>query len=148
MPSRYGTGELYGFDFCALPSARIRELSSAPYKSQPCPFKPAVPGKPAPRCNKKGGVCSLRQLDQDGEERVGGKGEPVITCPNRFLEGNLVAEWVGETLLGTSKPVVISELPFLMGEIQAEEGEEDAVGKIDDPGERGRGAYWWNANVP
>jgi hypothetical protein len=49
-------------------------------------------------------------------------------CPNRFLEGSLVAQWVGETLLGTSKPVVISELPFLMGEIQAEEeAEQDAV---------------------
>jgi hypothetical protein len=62
-----------------------------------------------------------------------GQGEPVTTCPNRFLEGNVVAQWVGETLLGTSKPVVISELPFLMGEIQAaEDTEQDAVGKIDE----------------
>ncbi len=133
MPSRYGTGELYGFDFSALPPERIRELASAPYKSQPCPFKPAQPGKPAPRCNKKGGVCSLRQFVQDGQGRVEGRGEPVTTCPNRFLEGTLVAQWVGETLLGTSRPVVISELPFLMGEIEAEEGrDEDAVGKIDE----------------
>jgi hypothetical protein len=132
MPSRYGTGELYGFDFCALPPARIRELSSAPYKSQPCPFKVAAPGEFAPRCNKKGGVCSLRVLEQSADGRAEGKGEPVVTCPSRFLEGNLVAEWVGETLLGTSRQVVISELPFLMGEIQAEEGEEDAVGKIDE----------------
>jgi hypothetical protein len=49
------------------------------------------------------------------------------------LEANLVAQWVGETLLGTSEPAVISELPFLMGEAQAEEGaDEDAVGKIDE----------------
>jgi hypothetical protein len=132
MPSRYGTGELYGFDFCALSPARTRELSSAPYKSQPCPFKPAVAGKSAGKCNKRGGVCSLRQLDQDAGGQVVGVGEPVITCPNRFLEGSLVAQWVGETLLGTSRPAVISELPFLMGEIQSEEGEEDAVGKIDE----------------
>ncbi len=59
-------------------------------------------------------------------------GEPVITCPSRFLEANLVAQWVGETLLGTSKPVVISELPFLMGDTQAEEDTGDAVGKIDE----------------
>ncbi|MGO8700696.1 MAG: NotI family restriction endonuclease [Limisphaerales bacterium] len=26
MPSRYGTGELYGFDFCALSPARIRGM--------------------------------------------------------------------------------------------------------------------------
>ncbi|MCX6928575.1 MAG: NotI family restriction endonuclease, partial [Verrucomicrobia bacterium] len=71
-------------------------------------------------------------LEQGADGRVEGKGEPVITCPNRFLEGNLVARWVGEALLGTSKPAVISELPFLMGEIQSDEGEEDAVGKIDE----------------
>jgi hypothetical protein len=132
MPSRYGTGELYGFDFCALSPARIREFSSAPYKSRSCPFKAAVAGKLEAKCNKKGGVCSLRQLDQDAGLRVAGVGEPVITCPSRFLENSLAARWVGETLLGTSDPVVISELPFLMGEIQSEEGEEDAVGKIDE----------------
>ena len=52
MPSRYGSGQLYGFDFYALRAARIRELSSAPYKSQPCPFKAVAPGRQAPRCNK------------------------------------------------------------------------------------------------
>jgi hypothetical protein len=63
---------------------------------------------------------------------VVGKGEPVITCPSRFLEGDLVVRWVGEVLLGTSTPVVISELPFLMGEVEAAaEAEPDAVGKID-----------------
>lgn len=68
-----------------------------------------------------------------GHDRMEATGEPVTTCPNRFLEGNLVAQWVGETLLGTSKPAVISELPFLMGEAQAEKGaDEDAVGKIDE----------------
>lgn len=133
MPSRYGTGELYGFDYSALPAERVRELSQTSHKSVVCPFKRLQPGKPTPKCNKKGGVCSLRQFVKGEQGMVEGKGEPVTTCPNRFLEGNLVAQWVGETLLGTSKPVVISELPFLMGEIQAEEGaEQDAVGKIDE----------------
>jgi len=133
MPSRYGTGELYGFDFSTLSPERIRELSTAPYKSQSCPFKPVQPGKSAPKCNKKGGVCSLRQFVQNEHGKVEGKGEPVTTCPSRFLEGNVIAQWVGETLLGTSKPAVISELPFLMGEIQAEEeADQDAVGKIDE----------------
>ena len=45
----------------------------------------------------------------------------------------MIAQWVGETLLGTSTPLVISELPFLMGEIQADEApDQDAVGKIDE----------------
>jgi hypothetical protein len=46
------------------------------------------------------------------------------------LEKTVVAEWVGETLLGTKKPLVISQLPFLMGETE-EEADQDAVGKID-----------------
>jgi hypothetical protein len=133
MPSRYGTGELFGFDFSALPAERIRELSRASQRDIVCPFKPAQPEKPAPKCNKKGGVCSLRQFEKDEQGNIAGKGQPVTTCPNRFLEGNLIPEWVGETLLGTSKPAVISELPFLMGSIRAdEEAEQDAVGKIDE----------------
>jgi hypothetical protein len=133
MPSRYGTGELYGFDFSTLMAERIRQLSSTPYKSLGCPSKPVHPGRPAPKCNKKGGVCSLRQFVKDEHGSVEGKGGPVTTCPNRFLEGNLIAQWVGETLLGTSRPTVISELPFLMGEIQTEEeADQDAVGKIDE----------------
>jgi len=132
MRSRYGTGELYGFDFSTLPPERVRELSSARYKSLACPFKSAQPGKPVAKCNKKGGVCSLRQFVQNEQGMVEQKGDPVTTCPNRFLEADLIAQWVGETLLSTSKPAVISELPFLMGEIQAEEeAEQDAVGKID-----------------
>lgn len=133
MPTRYGTGELYGFDFTALLPDQIRKLSQASHRTIDCPFKPVQLGKPAPKCSKKGGVCSLRQLVLDEHGEVEGKGDPVTTCPNRFLEGNIIAEWVGEILLGTSKPVVISELPFLMGEIQAkEEADQDAVGKIDE----------------
>jgi hypothetical protein len=133
MPIRYGIGELYGLDFTALSPDRIRELSTIPNKAMECPFKPHHPRKGAPKCNKKGGVCSIRQLSRDGDGPVTGKGEPVTTCPNRFLERNMVSQWVGETLLGMSTPTVISELPFLMGEIQEEEGEEpDAVGKIDE----------------
>jgi hypothetical protein len=132
MPSRYGAGELYGFDFSKLSAERIRQLSSAKHHDIECPFKPPEPGKPARRCNKKGGVCSLRLFVQE-VGLVEARGEPVVTCPNRFLEANTVVRWVSETLLGTSSPVVISELPFLMGDIQAEEeeAEPDAVGKID-----------------
>lgn len=133
MPKRYGTGELYGFDFTALSPERIRELSTAPARTTTCPFKPRQEGKSVPVCTKSGGVCSLRQLSKDRNAQVTGVGDPVTTCPNRFLEGKLVSQWVGETLLGTSTPLVVSELPFLMGDIQEEEGAEpDAVGKIDE----------------
>jgi hypothetical protein len=62
---------------------------------------------------------------------VGAGGDLVKTCQNRLLEGNLVARWVAGTLLGTSKPVVISGLPFLMGEVRAgQRAGQDAVGKM------------------
>lgn len=131
MRLRYGTGELYGLDFSALPPERIRELSLASHRDIECPFRTPEPGKPKPMCNKKGGVCSLRQFMQDDEGRVEARGEPVTTCPNRFLESNLAVRWVGESLLGTPDPAVISESPFLMGETEAGDDDQDAVGKID-----------------
>ncbi len=130
MTTRFGAAELYGFDFAALSSEKIRELSSASYKTLPCPFKATEVGK-QPKCSKGGGVCSLRRYAKDDSGNARPGGEPVTTCPQRFLEGNLIFEWVGETLLGTSKPSVISELPFLMSDSEVADVEGDAVGKID-----------------
>jgi len=130
MISRYGAGELYGFDVSALPAERIRSFAVAKHKDVPCPFKPHEPGKPQPKCNKKGGVCSLRQYVHDAGV-VTAVGNPVTTCPQRFLERKLIFEWVGEILVGSRTPTVISELPFLMRTVETEEEEADAVGKID-----------------
>ncbi len=128
---RYGAAELYGFDLVSLPPQRLRELSSAKHKAVACPFKKPEAGKPQPTCSKKGGVCSLRQFSQDMDGNVTPPGLPVTTCPQCFLEGNLIFEWVGETLLDTKTPAIISELPFLMGEGVTAGKEGDAVGKID-----------------
>jgi hypothetical protein len=131
MIARFGTAELYGFDLAALPPERIHELSTAKNKDVPCPFKPQETNKPPPKCSKKGGVCSLRQYARDDSGTVSGIGALVTTCPQRFLEKNLIFEWVGDTLLGTKAPVVVSELPFLMAKAEAEDEEAGAVGKID-----------------
>src|SRR3972149_9054732 len=106
MPTRYGAAELFGFDVSALKPKRIRELSMAVNKDVPCPFKVQEAGHAPPTCSKKGGVCSLRQYVRDVSGKVSVTGEPVTTCPQRFLERNLVFEWVGETLLGTGTPFV------------------------------------------
>src|SRR5438874_13047510 len=101
MVSRYGAGELYGFDLSALSAERIRQLASAKYKDMPCPFKPQEPGKPQPKCNKKGGVCSLRQYVQEAGV-VTAVGKPVTTCPQRFLERKLIFEWVRSLPINSS----------------------------------------------
>lgn len=144
MPSRFGAGELFGFDVNALPPQRIRELSNLSHSQVECPFRPKERGKPAPKCNKKGGVCSLRQYVQKSASEGEAFGDPVTTCPNRFLQSDLVVKWVGEALLGTASPVVISELPFLMGEADSEDEERTAVGKIDKilVNATGRGLQW------
>ncbi len=133
MPSRWGAGEILGFDLAGLSPERIRDLALRPGTQATCPFRPVPPGQPAPPCNKKGGVCSLRLFERDDEGVVAARGEPVITCPQRFLEADLVVQWVGETLLGTRTPQVISELPFLMSDDDSDEAgtDADAVGKID-----------------
>jgi len=59
----------------------------------PCPFQLGL------ACNKKGGVCSLRQYKQIGDGPVSGVGPVITTCPQRFLESNTIFRWVGETLL-------------------------------------------------
>jgi restriction endonuclease NotI len=122
--SRFGVAELYGHDFSELPTALIRELAAAQFGSQPCPFKGG-------QCIKKGGVCSLR-LYERRNEIVAATGQLVTTCPQRFLDGGSVIAWVGETLIGTSEPRVITELPFLMGTAAIGSDEApDSVGKID-----------------
>lgn len=132
MPTRWGAAELYGLDLPSLPSERLRELAAPQAGPVPCPFRPASQAAEAPsRCNKKGGVCSLRLYEKDDGAGVRCAGDPVTTCPNRFLEAGIVVPWVGEILLGTSCPTVISELPFLMGESESDGEEMDAVGKID-----------------
>lgn len=129
MPTRFGAGELYGEDLSALTPARIRELSRVSRSRIRCPFRSAEQGKPF--CNKKGGVCSLRQFTLAEDGKVTTTGELATTCPTRFDESGLVIRWIGETLLNTSNPLVISELPFLMTEVGGKPEDEDAVGKID-----------------
>jgi len=73
----------------------------------------------------------LRQYTRDESGNVAAGSLPVSTCPHRLLERDLVVQWVGEVLLGNAQPVVLSELPFLMGEAEGEQEYTDAVGMID-----------------
>src|SRR5690606_2571651 len=83
-----------------------------------CPFFEDVPalgpksGKK--NCNKKGGVCSIRNfipLDDSSDEISFG---PITaTCPNRFLEAGTIVKRIGMELLGTEAPLFAKEIPFL-----------------------------------
>lgn len=134
--NRYSIGEWYGNGFELLtPKERftraLAELQTDGIIGNPCPFQADA------KCNKKGGVCSLRQYQQIDRGQVLGVGHVITTCPNRFLESSDIFRWVGETLLQTSEPIVLSEIGFLdrlRTEEKPDEEEQDArdfIGRID-----------------
>lgn len=110
--NRYSIGEWYGAGFESLtPTERFTqaktECEANAILGAACPFQHDA------KCNKKGGVCSLRQYQQVGDDPVSGAGPVITTCPQRFLESDIIFRWVGETLLQTKEPVVLSEIGFL-----------------------------------
>ncbi len=133
---RYSIGEWYGTGFESLSAAerfqRAKvECAANAILGVACPFQNDS------KCNKKGGVCSLRQYEQIAEGPITGTGPVITTCPQRFLEADTIFRWVGETLLQTKEPVVLSEIGFLdrLRPEEAQEYEEgdsrDFIGRID-----------------
>lgn len=134
--SRYSIGEWYGAGIETLsPSERFSrakvEVDTNAILGAACPFQQNA------KCNKKGGVCSLRQYEQIGDGAVSGVGPVITTCPQRFLESGTIFRWVGETLLQTSEPIILGEVGFLdrlRTETTQDDDEQDArdfIGRID-----------------
>ena len=112
LRNRYSIGEWYGAGLETLtPAERVQrahiECETDAIIGAACPFQHDA------KCNKKGGVCSLRQYQQIGDGPVTGLGPVITTCPQRFLEADTIYQWVGETLLQTKEPVILSEVGFL-----------------------------------
>jgi hypothetical protein len=134
--SRYSIGEWYGSGFDSLaPSERFArakvECETNAIIGIACPFQQDT------KCNKKGGVCSLRLYQQTGDGPISGTGHVITTCPQRFLETNTIFRWVGETLLQTPEPIVLGEIGFL-DRLRSEESpaddeqdSRDFIGRID-----------------
>lgn len=115
---RFGIGEWFGHPFERLTPEDRRFYANVAISyipPQPCPFK-AVDGSQA--CTKKGGVCSIRLFEPNGD--TGGasistdtEGDLRILCPHRFKQGDVMRRAVGEYILGTSTPLVVREVRFL-----------------------------------
>ena len=77
-----------------------------------CPFQ-----RDEPACQKSGGVCSMRQYDADEDGRLGsGSGKPVIMCPSRFQEQQVVVRWLAEIVgFPIADAMVAREVPFMIG---------------------------------
>jgi hypothetical protein len=162
--ARYGIAEWFGKDITTLsPEERqafgqlsvrqmeraVRSLADAP----PCPFLSTL--LPGARCNKKGGVCSIRKY-APGTENSGTTvdGDKIVTvCPTRFVQevedGKSLFVWISEKMLDVANPTVVKETPFLRKvsdvrlpaaaaenpelaeDVEAEAEEEKKAGRID-----------------
>lgn len=131
---RYSIGEWYGVGLETLSSSERfqgakTEIEVDALTGKPCPFQHAAV------CNKKGGVCSLRLYEQAGQGPVSGTGPLITTCPNRFLQDDLIFRWVGERLLQTTSPVVLNQIGFLdrlsRESVEPDEEGGDFIGRID-----------------
>lgn len=134
--SRYSIGEWYGAGFESLTATERHRRAKIECEENAiigaaCPFQRDA------KCNKKGGVCALRQYQQVGNGAVSGVGPVITTCPQRFLESDAIFHWVGETLLQTKEPVILSEIGFLdrLRPVESPGDEEqdarDFIGRID-----------------
>jgi len=120
LAPRFGIGEWYGKSFTKLTPDQRLELAEVALThnrqtQMPCVFK-ADDG--SERCTKNGGVCSLRlycPAGDDGSATVspGDEGDLRAVCPHRFKQDSIIYRAIGECVLGTSSPMVVSEVRFL-----------------------------------
>lgn len=140
---RFGIGEWFGLNLTQLSGEERRHLAGEVLKPkkerdpQPCPFQLR---KTNAVCSKDGGVCSLRLYAHDthaynglaiGVPVEGNQGEHRATCPYRFHDELDVFKWVGETILGDSDPILVSEVGFLEAGASTDSEGGDDVGRID-----------------
>jgi len=98
--SGHGIAEWFGEPFRTMRAARRRTLARSALGHDaplPCPFQ-----RGRPPCSKRGGVCSIQAPG----------GQPVITCPSRFYEGDLLPSWLAR-IAGFSTVYLAREVPFM-----------------------------------
>ena len=117
LSKRYGIAEWYGEPFIRLPPERRQTLANiALGKDSSLPACPFQSGNT--RCRKKGGVCSIqtyRKHPSKDSDRLGLPVEtPVITCPHRFGQNNLVPKWLAEIVgFDQNESFLAREVPFM-----------------------------------
>ncbi|WP_420638724.1 NotI family restriction endonuclease [Candidatus Poriferisocius sp.] len=115
VKTRYGIAEWYGKSFTSLSSEErvscaTHALGETSEEHPACPFQ-----ADKPPCSKRGGVCSIRRYTEGTDNRIGDPiDDPVITCPRRFEEQDLVTKWLTEV---ANFPIhdteVAREVPFM-----------------------------------
>ncbi|WP_203142685.1 NotI family restriction endonuclease [Marinobacter mangrovi] len=123
---RWGIAEWYGKDIRRMTAEERRNaalLAIEQEESQTPPTAPVCPHLstlvPGAKCNKSGGVCSIRKysIDSDGITKPSEDEKVVTICPLRFLQNigdnESLFDWIGAKMLDTKNPAIIKETPFL-----------------------------------
>ena len=111
---RYGIGEWYGRTFQSLSAAGRRQLAQHALDRnthQPlCPFQ--AERQP---CAKAGGVCSLQRYREAPDGRLGAPtDQPIIVCPRRFEQDQLLVRWLAEIVeFNPDEAMIAREVPFM-----------------------------------
>lgn len=126
MTTRYGIAEWYGNSLLELTPVARQRLAKVATKEDdampPCPFQSGTPP-----CRKPGGVCSIRRYKEHDGRLGSPEGEPVIVCPARFEERQLLIHWLAEIVgFEPHETKIAREVPFMRG---TDTGK--AAGKID-----------------
>lgn len=120
----WGIAEWYGHDLrsmtpherhdAALLALATKEKGMSEVEQPICPFLATV--RPDARCNKVGGVCSIRDYGPNKKSRIPDV-QPAAVCPNRFLEvygDESIFAYIAREFFGVSSGAkVIKEVPFL-----------------------------------
>lgn len=127
----WGIAEWFGRRFDLLEQTERQSAIEFTQMSIKDSKRPSCPFREDSNCSKKEGVCSIRTYTSNGNVarsiKASDAGTVTTTCPNRFLEGGLVFELIGQIVLDCDKPAVIKEVPFL----QSISDRNRSVGKID-----------------
>jgi hypothetical protein len=143
LMSAWGIAEWYGKDVIAMSAEERKGAADTALAihdrfikltEQPeCPFLGTI--RPGAKCNKPGGVCSIRRYYQDEDEVFATGAQPTTMCPNRFLEHrgdiSLFAYIAQKFFAVDSGAKVIKEIPFLLKETLDNEERSAKAGRID-----------------
>lgn len=150
---RYGIAEWYGRDITTLTHEERKlysqlngygEENSIPLTIPECPFLSTLILNY--KCNKRGGVCSIRKFNtDDGILGYIVQDDKIVTvCPSRFLQTMTnqlsVFEWISEKILDVTHPLIVKETPFLrkVNDSNNENVELDSETEVDDDKKAGR----------
>ena len=129
MKKRYGIAEWYGEPFAEMAPSRRQELARiALGEDESLPVCPFQHGNVT--CSKKGGVCSIQRYGVVSEEQLVDRirtreGLPVITCPRRFEQNDLIPKWLAK-IVDFSDAFLAREVPFMRST-----STEKSAGRID-----------------